>query len=127
SGAISTALPLHTLILPKERRTFSKIATLLINKRKDYSMRITRYFMQEIHDVVAEMEDCKCNMKLIWILQNSVRNCIPACIETYSSAMTLEKPHLVKAAWSDGRLFNHMEILRCFNSGLPGNPRTCSL
>ena len=91
--------------------------------------------MEQMFEVVSDVDNyynflpwCKKSI----VLQKSDRNLkadliigFPPINESYTSNVTLLKPHLVKAECVDGKLFNHMLTLWRFSPGLKRETQSC--
>jgi len=105
-------------------------------KKKEYSeRRILGYSMEQMFDVVADVEKYEeflpwCQSSVIktrrksHIVADLVVGMNPL-VESYTSSVTMTKPHLIKAESTQGRLFNHLINLWKFSPGLKGKPQTC--
>jgi len=105
-------------------------------KRKDYAeRRIMGFSMEQMYEVVSDVEKYEkflpwCQKSLVLsrrkghVLADLVVG-FPPLVESYTSNVTLTKPHLIRAESTQGKLFNELITTWKFSPGLRGNPQSC--
>ncbi|KAG2459296.1 CQ10B protein, partial [Polypterus senegalus] len=106
------------------RRSFLNISGTLISKRKEYSeRRIIGYSMLEMYDVVANIQDYRhfvpwCKKSVIISRRSGYCKAVlevgfPPVLESYTSLVTMVRPHLVKVSFEFRSLF-HSQLATMF-------------
>ncbi|CAG9783848.1 unnamed protein product [Diatraea saccharalis] len=112
------------LDFPKQNRT-----------RKYCGRQLVGYTMEQMFEVVSDVENyykfvpwCKKSVVLLKTPARLKADLIvgfPPINESYTSNVTLIKPHLVKAECTDGKLFHHMLTQWRFSPGLKREQQSC--
>ncbi|XP_072944443.1 coenzyme Q-binding protein COQ10 homolog B, mitochondrial [Epargyreus clarus] len=118
----------------QQQRTFFTFPKA--SRRREYTGRqLVGHTMDQMFEVVSDVENY---YKFVpWCKQSIVLKRSPGHLkadlivgfppinESYTSSVTLIKPHLVKAECTDGRLFHHMLTLWRFSPGLKREQQSC--
>ncbi|XP_004930445.1 coenzyme Q-binding protein COQ10 homolog A, mitochondrial isoform X2 [Bombyx mandarina] len=124
----------HCQGIQQQNRSFINLP--ITNKTRVYTGRqLVGYTMEQMFEVVSDVGSynkflpwCKKSIVLKETPGNLKADLIigfPPINESYTSNVTLVKPHLVKAECSDGRLFHHMLTLWRFSPGLKREQQSC--
>ncbi|XP_028173433.1 coenzyme Q-binding protein COQ10 homolog A, mitochondrial [Ostrinia furnacalis] len=117
-----------------QKRTFINFPPQ--NRTRQYSGRqLVGHTMEQMFEVVSDVENyyqfvpwCKKSVVLLKTPARLKADLIvgfPPINESYTSNVTLMKPHLVKAECTDGKLFHHMLTLWRFSPGLKREQQSC--
>ncbi|KAG5851663.1 hypothetical protein ANANG_G00054010 [Anguilla anguilla] len=107
---------------PPAARSFFNLAESF-NKRKEYSGAASSGLLP----ICAVVQTLRSGLPPDGFCKAKLEVGFPPVMERYTSLVSTVRPHMVKAACSDGKLFNHLETVWRFSPGLPGYPRTCTL
>ncbi|XP_053625642.1 coenzyme Q-binding protein COQ10 homolog A, mitochondrial [Plodia interpunctella] len=124
----------QSLGLDQQKRTFISIPRP--SRTRKYSGRqLVGYTMDQMFEVVSDVGSycqfvpwCKKSLvlkKTPGFLQADLVVGFPPINESYTSNVTLVKPHLVRAECMDGKLFDHMLTLWRFSPGLKREQQSC--
>ncbi|XP_043272242.1 coenzyme Q-binding protein COQ10 homolog B, mitochondrial [Venturia canescens] len=105
------------------------------DKTKEYEGRkLVGFSVEQMYNVVADVENYKkfvpfCKKSdILSRNEDSLRASLvigfPPLNESYTSKVTMKRPHYVKAECTDGKLFNHLNTLWIFTPGLKNNTET---
>lgn len=117
-----------------QRRTFLSFPQA--SRKREYCGRqLVGYTMDQMYEVVSDVENyyqfvpwCKKSLVLKKTddhLQADLIVGFPPINESYTSSVSLVKPHMVKAECTDGRLFHHLLTLWRFSPGLKREQQSC--
>ncbi|XP_011350150.1 coenzyme Q-binding protein COQ10 homolog B, mitochondrial isoform X2 [Ooceraea biroi] len=134
-------LLLEQLALPWKYETFKRslwrtYKTGASSKTKEYEGRkLVGFSMEKMYYVVTDVECYKdflpfCKKSEIFFKSDNFLRAnlvigFPPINESYTSKVTMVYPRVVKAECRDGRLFDHLDTLWLFSSGLKNNSETC--
>lgn len=96
---------------------------------------ICRFTMEEMYEVVSDVENyrnfvpfCKrsdVSKRTDNFLRGELEIGFPPIMESYVSHVTLNRPRLVSAECTDGKLFDHLTTTWKFSPGLKNKKRSC--
>ncbi|XP_014242129.1 coenzyme Q-binding protein COQ10 homolog A, mitochondrial [Cimex lectularius] len=137
----------NTKILCKEGKLtppafghFNNFFTLpgIANKKKEYiGKKIVGFTPEQMFDVVSDVENYKkfvpfcikstVTHKTKHLLSGDLQVGFPPIVESYSSTVSLNRPHSVRAVCKDGKIFNHLTTTWKFIPGLKEGPQSCHI
>ncbi|XP_050680793.1 coenzyme Q-binding protein COQ10, mitochondrial [Leptidea sinapis] len=106
------------------------------SRQREYRGRqLVGYSMDQMFEVVSDVGSyykfvpwCKKSIVLQRTPSNLTADLVvgfPPLNESYTSNVSLLKPHLVKAECTDGRIFNYLLTVWRFSPGLKGDKKSC--
>ncbi|KAF6209848.1 hypothetical protein GE061_015600 [Apolygus lucorum] len=120
------------------KRHFFTIPGISSSKRKEYvGRKIVGFTPDEMFQVVSDVENYRSfvpfcirsdvNKRTEQLLLGRLEIGFPPLIESYVSRVTMNRPHLVKADCTDGKLFDHLTTSWKFSPGPKGNDRSSAI
>uniref|UniRef100_A0A0K8T9Q7 Coenzyme Q-binding protein COQ10 START domain-containing protein n=1 Tax=Lygus hesperus TaxID=30085 RepID=A0A0K8T9Q7_LYGHE len=120
------------------KRHFFTIPGITSSKRKEYvGRKIVGFTPDEMFQVVSDVENYRSfvpfcirsdvNKRTEQLLLGRLEIGFPPLIESYVSRVTMNRPHLVKADCTDGKLFDHLTTTWKFSPVPKGNARSTAI
>ncbi|BES96234.1 Coenzyme Q-Hypothetical protein protein COQ10 [Nesidiocoris tenuis] len=121
-----------------DKRRFFTIPGTTSSKRREYvGKKIVGFSPDEMFQVVSDVENYRnfvpfcvrsdVSHRTEKLLLGRLEIGFPPLVESYVSRVTMERPNLVKADCTDGKLFDHLTTSWRFNPGPKHTPRSTSI